>query len=185
MRGDKQVHGIDYFDSYAPVVQWTTICHTLILAMLWNWETVQIDYTNAFAQVTLDEEIYMDMPHDFIPKYSNLNLILKLNKSIYGLKQVPLSWFEHLKTHLEQQGFVSSSADQCLFINQAKKIFVLVYIDDVVWVASDQTRINKVLDSLNKELEMTIEGDVKSFLGIEFNHLLAGEIMILQHGLID
>ena len=102
MRGDKQVRGIDYFDSYAPVVQWTTICLTLILAMLWNWETVQIDYTNAFAQVTLDEEIYMDMPHDFIPKNSNHDFILKLNRSLYGLKQAPLSWFDHLKTHLEQ-----------------------------------------------------------------------------------
>ena len=66
MRGDKQVHGIDYFDSYATVVQWTTICLTLILAMLWNWETVQTDYTNAFALLTLGQEIYMDMPHDFI-----------------------------------------------------------------------------------------------------------------------
>ena len=65
----------------------------------------------------------MDMTHDFIPKNSNLNLILKLNKSLYGLKQASLSWFEHLKTHLEQQGFVSSSADQCLFINQAKNVF--------------------------------------------------------------
>ena len=63
---------------------------------------MQIDYTNAFAKVTLDEEIYMDMPHDIIPKTSNLNLILQLNKSLYGLKRAPLTWFEHLKTHLEQ-----------------------------------------------------------------------------------
>ena len=123
MRGDKQVHGIDYFDSYAPVVQWTTIQLTLILAMLWNWETVQTDCTNAFAQLTIGEEIYMDMPHDFIPKNSNHDFILELNKSLYELKQAPLSWFEHLKTHLEQQGFVSTSADQCLFINQAKNVF--------------------------------------------------------------
>ena len=66
----------------------------------------------------------------------------------------------------------------------SKECLCLVYIDDVVWVAPDQTGINKVLDLLKEELEMTIEGDVKSFLGIEFNHLLAGEIMILQHGLI-
>ena len=71
------------------------------------------------------------------------------------------------------------------FYQLSKENLCLVYIDDVVWVAPDQTRINKVLDSLKEELEMTIEGDVKSFLGIEFNHLLAGEIMILQHGLID
>ena len=92
MRGDKQVHGIDYFESYTPVVQWTTFCLTLILAMLWNWETVQTDYTNAFAQATLDKEICMDMPHDIIPKNSNHNFVLRLNKSLYGLKQAPLRW---------------------------------------------------------------------------------------------
>ena len=102
MRGEKQVHRIDYFDIYAHIVQWTTIHLTVILAMLLNWETVQTDYTNTFAQVTLDEEIYMDIPCDFIPKNSNHDFILKLNKSLYGLKQAPLSWFEHLKTHLEQ-----------------------------------------------------------------------------------
>ena len=67
----------------------------------------------------------------------------------------------------------------------SKERLCLVYIDDVVWVAPDQTRINKVLDLLKEELEMTIEGDVKSFLSIKYNHLLAGEIMILQHDLID
>ena len=41
-----------------------------------------------------------------------------------------------------------------------------------------------VIDSLKEELEMTVEKDVKSFLDIEFNHLPAGEIMMLQHGLI-
>ena len=70
------------------------------------------------------------------------------------------------------------------FYQLSKENLCLVYIDDVVWVAPDQTRINFVLDLLKEELEMTIEGDVKSFHGIEFNHLLAGETMILQHGLI-
>ena len=71
------------------------------------------------------------------------------------------------------------------FYQLSKENLCLVYIDDVVWVAPDQTRINKMLDLLKEELEMTIEGDVKSFLSIKYNHLLAREIMILQHGLID
>ena len=49
VRGDKQVQGIDYFENYAPVVQWTTIHHTLIVSMLLNWESEQTYYTNAFA----------------------------------------------------------------------------------------------------------------------------------------
>ena len=71
------------------------------------------------------------------------------------------------------------------FYQLSKENLCLVYIDDVVWVAPDQTRINKMLDLLKEELEMTIEGDVKSFLSIKYHHLLAREIMILQHGLID
>ena len=70
------------------------------------------------------------------------------------------------------------------FYQLSKENLWLVYIDDIVWVSPDQTRINKVLDLLKEELEMTIEGDVKSFLSIKYNHLLAGEIMIFQHGLI-
>ena len=58
--------------------------------MLWNWETVQTDYTNAIALVNLDKAIYMDIPHDFIPKNSNCDFVLKLNKSLYGLKQAAL-----------------------------------------------------------------------------------------------
>ena len=67
----------------------------------------------------------------------------------------------------------------------SKECLCFVYINDVVWVAPDQTKIIKVLDLLKEELEMTIEGDVKSSLSIKYNHLLAGEIMILQDGLIS
>ena len=56
MRGDKQVQGVDLFDSYAPVVQWTTIHLISILAIILNWVTVQPDYTNTYAQAMLDEE---------------------------------------------------------------------------------------------------------------------------------
>ena len=71
------------------------------------------------------------------------------------------------------------------FHQLSKENLCLVDIDDIVWVSPDQTRINKVLDLLKEELEMTIEGDVKLFLSIKYNHLHAGEIMVLQHGLID
>ena len=56
MRGDKQVQGVDLFDSYAPVVQWTTIHLISILAIILNWVTVQSYYTNTYAQAMLDEE---------------------------------------------------------------------------------------------------------------------------------
>ena len=102
VRGDKQVPGIDFTKSYSPVVQWTSICLILILSLVLNWQTVQMDYTNAFAQSTLAEEVYMEIPKDFMTSDKNNDYVLKLNRSLYGLQQAPLSWFTHLKEHMEQ-----------------------------------------------------------------------------------
>ena len=102
MRGDKQVPRIDFTESYSPVVQWTSIRLILILSLVLNWQTVQTDYTNAFAQSKLAEEVYMEIPKDFMTTDKNNDYILKLNQSSYGLRQAPLSWFTHLKEHLEQ-----------------------------------------------------------------------------------
>ena len=60
VHGDKLVHGVDFFKSYAPVVQWTTIHLILILAIVLNCIAVQTDYTNAYAQATLTEELHVD-----------------------------------------------------------------------------------------------------------------------------
>ena len=91
----------------------------MILSLVLNWTTVQADYTNAFAQANLPEEVYMELPKDFSAKQDG-DFVLQLNKSLYGLHQAPLSWYEHLKTNLEQCGFVPSKVDPCLFINHHK-----------------------------------------------------------------
>ena len=75
-----------------------------------------------------------------------------MNKSLYRLQQAPLSWFEHLKTHLESHGFEVRSVDQCLFVNKKTQIFCLVYIDNVIWAAPDQMRIDHVLESLKDKI---------------------------------
>ena len=102
MRGDKQVPGIDFTESYSPVVQWTSICLILILSLVLNWQTVQTDYTNAFAQSMLAEDVYMEIPKAFMTSDKNNDDVLKLNKSLYRLLQASMSWFTHLKEHLEQ-----------------------------------------------------------------------------------
>ena len=118
-------------------MHWTTICLILIIVIVLNWTTIQTDYTNAFAQAPLSKEIYMEIQKDFTTYDVDNSYVLHMNKSLYGLQQAPLSWFEHLKTHLESHGFKESSVDQCLFVNMKAQIFCLVYIDDVIWVAPD------------------------------------------------
>ena len=85
MRGDKQVPGIDFTESYSPVVQWTSIHLILILSLILNWQIVQTGYTNVLVQSALAEEVYMEIPKDFMTSDKNNNYILKLNKNLYGL----------------------------------------------------------------------------------------------------
>ena len=185
VRGDKQIEGVDFFETYAPVVQWTTIRLVLLLSLVFNWVTVQTDYSNAFAQATLEEDVYMELPKDFAVQDSTEDYVLRLRKTLYGLRQAPLSWYDHLKGHLEQRGFTQSKYDPCLFFDATKQILCLVYIDDVIWVAPDEARILKVLDSLKDDLELTVEGDVSAYLGIAFERLDDGQIKLKQLGLIE
>ena len=137
VHGDQQTYQIDYFESYAPVVQRTTVQLLLIHSLVLNWTNVQTDYTNAFAQATLHEEVYVEMPKDSSTKQEG-DFVLQLNKSLYGLCQAPLTWYKHF----EQCGFTTSKIDPCLFINHQKWIFCLFYVDDVVCGAPSHTHVD-------------------------------------------
>ena len=64
VRGDMQKEGIDYHETYAPVVQWSTIRLLLTLTLSNNWYTKQVDYTNAFAQAKLKKEFMWKLQED-------------------------------------------------------------------------------------------------------------------------
>jgi hypothetical protein len=94
-RGDKQIAGVAYFESYVPVVSWSTVWMVINIAIQRGWATRQVDFSNAFVQATLDENVYIEVPTMFA--YENNNdkdsVVLKLNKSLYGLVQAPRSWY--------------------------------------------------------------------------------------------
>ncbi|KAI2495221.1 hypothetical protein MHU86_19318 [Fragilaria crotonensis] len=80
-RGDMQTEGVDFFETYAPVVQWSTIRLLLSTVLTEGWTTRQVDYTNAFAQAELKEEVYVEYPRLFGPK-SGTDKVLHLLKSL-------------------------------------------------------------------------------------------------------
>ena len=87
-RGDKQIAGVDYFDKYAPVVQWSTVRMMLCLAASEGLHTRQVDFSNAFVQADLKEEVYIQVPQGFLGSNGGTeDPVLKLNNSLYGLVQ--------------------------------------------------------------------------------------------------
>ena len=99
---------MDFFETYAPVVQWSTVRALLVMSIVLNLATQQIDFSNAFCQADIDEEVYVEMPKDFGDPRGRDMVLLRLNKSLYGTKQAPKTWFFKLnfklKECLEQQG---------------------------------------------------------------------------------
>ena len=193
VRGDQQEHGFDYFDTYAPVVGWNTVRLLLILTATLGLATKQVDYTLAFVQAKLDEKeppIYIEMPCMF----EKPGHVMKLKRSLYGMKQSPLNFYLHLKKGLEQRGFNQSKIDPCLFYSE--KVICLVYVDDCLFFARDVKDIDEVIKDLREPASGTKEKflldeeeDVAGFLGIYFKKVLNNKkeiekIELTQTGLI-
>ena len=141
-----QKEGIDYFETYAPVVQWSTVRLVLTMILSNNWVTKQVDYTNAFAQATLNEQVYIDSPRGGFSRKDKANKVLHLVKSLYGLKQAPKTFFDKLKRGLEQRGFTASILDPCLFMKH--NMIVVVYVDDTIIAGPDPDEIEKLITDL-------------------------------------
>ncbi len=98
--------------------------------------------------------------------------ILKLKKSLYGLKQASLNWFEKLKQGLKDQGFTPSEIDPCLYLKE--NMVLLTYVNDCIIISPSKESINCLIASMHsgpKKFKLTDEGDINKFLGIKITHL--------------
>ena len=102
------------------------------------------------------------------PQSSDSNLVCRLHKSIYGLKQSPRAWHAQLSAVLEDIGFTRSNADSSLFVKLTPKVklMVLIYVDDLIIVGNDDKAISHLKTTLQQHFPITDLGALKYFLGI-------------------
>jgi histone deacetylase 1/2 len=108
-KGYHQQHGVDFLETFSPVIKQGTIWLVLSITLSQRWYIRQLDIQNAFLYGLLDEEVYMCQPQGYIHP-------CRLKKSLYGLRQAPRSWFSRLTNQLLQYGFVGSKSDSSLYI---------------------------------------------------------------------
>ena len=114
IKGFTQRPGLDYHDTFSPVVKTSIVRVILCLALQFGWSVCQLDINNAFLNGSLDEEVYIKQSPDFID-YNRPSFVCRLRKSLYGLKQVPRAWFTTLYNFLLSYGFRQSKTDAYLF----------------------------------------------------------------------
>ena len=186
-RGDLQREGIDFFDTYAPVVQWSSIRLLLSIVLTEGWATRQVDYTNAFAQADLSEEVYVEYPKMFAPK-SKADRVLKLRKSLYGLRQAPRTFFEKLRDGLLERLYTQSEFDPCMFMKEG--ILCAVYVDDTIFAGPDAAVLDAEISALgvsatnqNHTFQLRDEGELGAFLGIQIEKSGPATFTLTQPGL--
>ncbi|XP_073365843.1 uncharacterized protein [Aegilops tauschii subsp. strangulata] len=181
VRGFTQQEGVDYDETFSPVVKPATIRVVLSLATSHSWPIHQLDVKNAFLHGDLKETVYCSQPAGFVDS-AHPDHVCLLNKSLYGLKQAPRTWFLWFKSFLLSIGFCASKSDSSLFIRHhgSSIAYLLVYVDDIILTANTAATLDFIIASLKKEFFMTDLGELHHFLGINVTPNTSGLFLCQQ-----
>uniref|UniRef100_A0A803QIC3 Reverse transcriptase Ty1/copia-type domain-containing protein n=1 Tax=Cannabis sativa TaxID=3483 RepID=A0A803QIC3_CANSA len=178
-QGYTQQEGLDFFDTFSPVAKMVTFKLLLAIATIKQWHTLQLDVDNTFLNGDLNEEVYMELPKGLnLPESmdQNSNLVCKLNKSIYGLKQSSRKWYRKLSDALIQEGFTQYKADYTLFTKGHNESFIalLVYVDDIILARPNLQLLHQLQTNLHSRFSLKTLGNLKYFLEFEIARAAEG-----------
>ena len=178
--GHRQVEGVDYDETYAPVSRMATLRILLGVSASRKWKVHQIDIKTAFLHGKADMDIFMKQPPGF---EDGSNLVCKLRKTLYGLKQAPRAWYFVLKGVLTNLGFEQVSADSSFWIHKANDVvvFLTTIVDDMLVVSPNEAYTLHIIDEILKKLPGTHGGRAKHYNGLRITWLdNTKEVVITQ-----
>lgn len=168
--GCSQKFGRDYDEVFAPVVKQVTLRMLLTIAIERNLVVQHVDVKNAYLHGDLSETVYMKQP----PGYEiGSNLVCRLNKSLYGLKQGARDWNRKIDKVLKSMKFAQSNADPCLYIRvkNGHTEYILIYVDDMIVAVHLLADFMEILKVLKANFKITELGELHYFLGIQVQKL--------------
>ena len=156
----------------------------MTLSKLHNLHTKSVDFFQAYPQAKIKSEIYLQNPAGVVLTQHKGDMVLKLLKNLYGLKDAGLTWFEHLSDGLEDIVFTSTASDPCIFVKGTD--IIILYVDDCIIISRTKEEADKVFAELDKiGYKMTDEGNTEEYLGILITHGKDNSFRMSQPFLID
>lgn len=162
-KGCSQVKGIDYDETFSPVVRYASLRFLFALAVKKGLRCHQMDAITAYLHGELDEDIFMQQPEGYQDGSSR---VCKLNRGIYGLKQAGRLWNLKLDKALTKFGLTKSKLDPCIYYNKSIDLIVAIYVDDFLIFYESIDNLNGIKEYLHQMFRMKDIGDVTSCLGM-------------------
>ncbi|CAI7743145.1 unnamed protein product [Closterium sp. NIES-53] len=160
--------GVDFFQTFSPTLKMTTLWVLLHVAEQRDYELHSLDFSTAFLQGSLHEEIWLRRPRGFTGSFP-AGTHWSLRRPVYSLRQAPREWYDTLRTTLTAVGFAPSTADPSLFLRTDTTLppfYVLVYVEDLVFATADTEALAHVKSELQKRHTCTNLGELASYLGL-------------------
>lgn len=169
-QGFAQEYGVNYFSTYAPVVKSSAVRVLMAIAVKKGMRVEQIDIKNAYVNSDLEEEVYIEQPRGF-EESGEGDQVLKLKKSLYGLKQSGNKWNKCINNvlvnTLKCKRMITES---CIYKRGSDEnnnlIILALYVDDIILFGNNQSEIDKIKEEINAEFEIDNIGECKKVIGM-------------------
>jgi transposase InsO family protein len=167
--GYSQKPGIDYKETFSPVVRLDSVRIILALVAKYDLELIHFDVKTAFLNGSITENIYMQQPEGF---EKGSALVCKLNRSLYGLKQASKVWNDCFVSFLKEFHLEPLQKDTCILVrkkpNDKARLIIAIYVDDGLACSDDVTLLDKVVKHLSERFDITVM-EAKCFVGLQIH----------------
>jgi hypothetical protein len=184
LHGGKQVYGMNYFETYAPVVTWFAIMLMIVFGIIFCWARWQVDFVMAYPQAPVEMDISMELPQGIKTATGNSkDHVLKLLKNIYGQKQAGRVWNSFLVDKLTSLSYTSLLIDDCVSFRD--DIIYMVYVDDGIFPDNDDAQLLQAIKEI-QGLGLNIEdqGHPADYVGVSIKKHCDGFYEFTQRALI-
>ena len=170
-KGYTQQEGVDYFETFAPVMKYKSMRIILAIVAKLDYEFKQLDVLTAFLNALMKEEVYMEQPEGY--EEGTKDMVCRLIKTIYGTKQAPREWNKEVNEFIVNELQLNRcTSDSCVYVKKSrtgKVIIVAIFVDDftAAYDSTDEGEWNQMKQKLMSKYKMKDLGDVEWILGMK------------------